>query len=452
MSELTVPKEWAKINISEIADVDLGKTPKKKDYKSDGLYKVVKFRDVDYVGIDWSKNKDGFVPEDVTKDLRKLELDDVLITASAHSSEHIGRKICFVNKIPKNYKNVFYCGELLGIRAYKDILNPKFAFLYFLSHSGYKEIQSRVKGVHLTSGQARNMAIPFASYEEQSQIIDIIEQLFSDLDNAIDNLRKAKDQLKVYRQSVLKYAFNGKWEKVDLQSISESCGGFAFKSSNFQDRGPYQVIRIGNVRPGTIRLNVSPVFLDNVERKILDKYLLKPGDAVISLTGTRKKRDYGYTAIVKEENLLLNQRLAYLRLDKECLPKFFLYYSWTELFKNSFFASETGNVGQGNVGMKAIQTTKIPLPSLIEQQKIISEIESRFSVSEKMEETIENSLNQAEALRQSILKQAFEGKLTEEWREKHLELISGKNSAKALLAKIKIERESLGKNKPNKKK
>jgi len=211
MTELIVPKEWVKINISEVADVDLGKTPKKKDYKNDGSYKVIKFRDVSYDGIDWSKNKDGFVPESSIRDLRKLDAGDVLITASAHSSEHIGRKICFVNKVPKNYKNVFYCGELLGIRAYEDILDPKFVFLYFLSHGGYKEIQSHVKGVHLTSGQARNMTVPYASYEEQSQIIAIVEQLFSDLDNAIDNLKKAKDQLKVYRQSVLKYAFEGKF-------------------------------------------------------------------------------------------------------------------------------------------------------------------------------------------------------------------------------------------------
>jgi len=60
-----------------------------------------------------------------------------------------------------------------------------------------------------------------------------------------------------------------------------------------------------------------------------------------------------------------------------------------------------------------------------------------------MEETITDSLGQAEVLRQSILKQAFEGKLTEQWRKEHFELISGKNSAKALLEKIKAEREVL---------
>ena len=68
-----------------------------------------------------------------------------------------------------------------------------------------------------------------------------------------------------------------------------------------------------------------------------------------------------------------------------------------------------------------------------------------------MEETIKNSLEQAEALRQSILKQAFEGELTEEWRKENPELISGKNSAKALLERIKKEREVLKNTKKRKK-
>jgi len=287
------------------------------------------------------------------------------------------------------------------------------------------------------------LPIKIAPLSEQRLIVAKIEELFSDLDNAIENLKKVQEQLKTYQQAVLKYSFEGKWKKVPMQSISEAFGGCAFKSTDFKESGPYQVIRIGNVRQGAMRLNISPVFLDMVEQKIIDKYLLKPGDIVISLTGTRKKRDYGYTTIVKEDNLLLNQRLARIRFNEECLPKFFLYYSWTQLFKDSFFASETGNVGQGNVGMKAIQYTEMPLPSIQEQQKIIQAIESRLSVCDKMQESIDENLQKDEALRQSILKQAFEGKLTEQWRETHKDLISGENSAEALLKKLKTEEETL---------
>jgi type I restriction enzyme, S subunit len=82
------------------------------------------------------------------------------------------------------------------------------------------------------------------------------------------------------------------------------------------------------------------------------------------------------------------------------------------------------------------------------KQAIISEIETRLSVCDKLEQTIEDSLKKAEALRQSILKKAFEGELTREWRLAHPEMISGENSAESLLARIREEKESLRKNSP----
>ena len=82
-----------------------------------------------------------------------------------------------------------------------------------------------------------------------------------------------------------------------------------------------------------------------------------------------------------------------------------------------------------------------PLPHIEEQLVIVSEIESRLSVCDQLEQTIEDSQKKAEGLRQSILKKAFEGELTREWREAHPELISGDNSAERLLARIQAEKE-----------
>ena len=132
---------------------------------------------------------------------------------------------------------------------------------------------------------------------------------------------------------------------------------------------------------------------------------------IITQTGTRKKRDYGFTVLIPKTNLLLNQRIAAIRFNEKYLPKFFLYFSWIDLFKDQFFANETGNVGQGNVGMKSVTETSIPYCTIEEQHKIVQAIESRLSVADKMEESINQSLQQAEALRQSILKKAFEGRL-----------------------------------------
>jgi len=140
--------------------------------------------------------------------------------------------------------------------------------------------------------------------------------------------------------------------------------------------------------------------------------LLKKDDLIISLTGTRKKRDYGYVAMVtNQKNLLLNQRLAIIRLNKEYSSKYFLYLLRMNLFLDQFFRNETGNVGQGNVGINGIRESILPVPSLSQQTKIVEEIEKRFSEADNLEKAIDDSLAKSETLRQSILKQAFEGKL-----------------------------------------
>ena len=142
-----------------------------------------------------------------------------------------------------------------------------------------------------------------------------------------------------------------------------------------QKEGKYQVIRMGNVRPGIIRENESPVFIDAMEEKALTKALLLPNDVIITQTGTKKKRDYGFTVIIEKKNYLLNQRIASIRFSDKYLPKFFLYFSWTNIFKDQYFANETGTVGQGNVGIGAITDAEVPFIPVKEQKVIIDRID-----------------------------------------------------------------------------
>ncbi|MEX0967650.1 MAG: restriction endonuclease subunit S [Bacteroidia bacterium] len=303
-------------------------------------------------------------------------------------------------------------------------LDRKFLFWY-LFFKRPQLIKQSIGGAqpNISQGSLRNLQLSIPPLSEQHTIVERIEELFSELDSGVENLRKTQLQLKAYRQSVLRWAFDQPSPIVMLEQISEAVGGYAFRSKNFDNYGQYQVIRIGNIRPGIIRTNESLVFVSDVEDKVLAKYLLQKGDVLISLTGTRKKRDYGYTTIVNEENFLLNQRVAYIRFDDRCLPKFFLYFSWTDFFKSQFCGSETGNVGQGNVDMKSIRQTSIPLPPIVEQHQIVQEIERRLSVADQLEQSINHSLQQSEAVRQSILKMAFNGRLTEKWREENEEKV-----------------------------
>ena len=126
-------------------------------------------------------------------------------------------------------------------------------------------------------------------------------------------------------------------------------------------------------------------------------------------------------------------RILFLKKNK----KFCLYFLRSRLGRKQIAKLSTGNQdSMRNIGQDRIKSIIIPLCTLEEQHQIVKEIESRLSVCNEMEKTIEESLKKAERLRQSILKKAFEGKLTEQWRAENPDLITGENSAKALLKKI----------------
>jgi type I restriction enzyme, S subunit len=334
----------------------------------------------------------------------------------------IGRKGTINNPIyvTEKFWNV---DTAFGLHS-KEELNSKYLF-YFCKSFNFHKLDKSTTIPSLSKTDLHSIEVPIPPLETQQALVSKIEELFSELDKGIAELKTAQQQLKTYRQSVLKSAFEGKltnenvkdgelpdgWEIVKIKDVASTYGGYAFKSGEFKSDGKYQVLRMGNVRPGIVRYEENPVFLSDVEESILNKSLLKINDVIITQTGTRKKRDYGFTTLISKNNLLLNQRIAAIRFNEYYSPKFFLYYSWTDTFKDQFFANETGNVGQGNVGMKAVTETLIPFPVIQEQHRIVQEIESRLSVADKMEQSIQESLQKAEALRQSILKKAFSGEL-----------------------------------------
>ena len=248
---------------------------------------------------------------------------------------------------------------------------------------------------------------------EQECIVARIEELFSELDKAVETLRTTKQQLAVYRQAVLKEACEGDYKQVPLGDISKTISGYAFKSKKYALDGNYVVIKIGNVKQWHFDFSRDLTRTDEADDTILSKYLLKRGDCLITLTGSRGKRDYGFVAMIDEQtNYLLNQRVAALRFNQEvALPEFYQYYLASPDYRNQFFSYETGNVGQGNVGVKALSEPFVVCPSLNIQKRIVEEVESRLSVCDSIEQTVDTALQQADALRQSILKEAFERRL-----------------------------------------
>lgn len=398
-----------RVKLNDIATIyngnSINKSVKQQKYMNDVVgWNYIATKDVDFDGTVTYKNG-VVIPFSETK-FKIAPAGTVFVCSEGGSA---GRKTAIITE------DVCFGNKLFAIVNSNKLFLEKYVYYYtrfegFLKQ--FKLLASTLMG-GISSKNFGNIEIPLPPLSEQERIVTRIEELFSELDKAVETLQTTKQQLAVYRQAVLKEAFEGDYPKVQLKEISTTISGYAFKSKKYTPDGEYIVVKIGNVKEWHFDFSRDLTRTNEADGNILDKYLLRHGDCLITLTGSRGKRDYGYvTMIDKESNYLLNQRVAALRFDEtKALPEYFQYYLSSPDYRNKFFSYETGNVGQGNVGIKALWEPTILLPSIEEQKKIVEEIESRLSVCESIEQTVDTALAQADAMRQSILKQAFEGRL-----------------------------------------
>ncbi|MBN1627189.1 MAG: restriction endonuclease subunit S [Deltaproteobacteria bacterium] len=141
----------------------------------------------------------------------------------------------------------------------------------------------------------------------------------------------------------------------------------------------------------------------------LDNFRVTPNDLIVSCSGT-----LGRIAEIPSNapQGVINQALLRIRLKRDLINNnFFIHYFRSAFFQKKIFDQSQGTAMTNLIGIKDFKEIELLIPPLPEQHAIVAEIESRLSVCDKIEEGIEHSLRQAESLRQSILKKAFEGKL-----------------------------------------
>ena len=269
--------------------------------------------------------------------------------------------------------------------------------------------------------------IPLPPLSEQQRIVERIEELFAKLDEAKERLQEVADSFAVRKAAILHKAFTGEltkqwrrengvsdesWEEKKLNEICIARAGYAFNSKEFGSKG-YQIIRMGNLYGGQLLLDRSPVFIDEqiLDEKIIEKSIIQKGDILITLTGTKYKRDYGYAVLVTiTGKMLLNQRILSLR-PKNDNADFICYCLQTKEFRDVFFSNETGGVNQGNVSSKFVENISIKYPSLPEQHEIVRLIDDLLARERAAQQATEQALASIDLMKKSILARAFRGEL-----------------------------------------
>jgi type I restriction enzyme S subunit len=443
-----IPDSWSTTKFTDVLDVQGGTQPPKSQFiaePKDGYIRLLQIRDFG------DKPVPTYIP-DTTK-LKKCSSEDVLIGRYGAS---LGR-IC--TGMTGAY-NVALAKVLLPANTIS-----RFIRYYLLSDLFQLPLRllsrSAQNGFNKDDLATFDFVLP--PLAEQKQIAAKLDELLAQVDSIKTRLDAIPAILKCFRQSVLAAAVSGRlteeWREENnapacvtttIGEVARFQNGFAFKSSWFEGGGEYQVVKLANVKDGYLKLEAAPAFLSAIKSTDYLKFSPNEGDLLISMTGTRHKKDYGYVCEVsKNDRVLVNQRVGRIIPKSDVVNgKFLLISLRSEVFREQFFMGETGGVNQGNVGSGHIKSCDLNLPSLDEQAEIVRRLEELFTFANQVEQRVKDAQSRVNHLTQSILAKAFRGELTAEWREQNPDLISGENSAQALLERIKAEQAKL---KPKKK-
>ena len=488
------PDGWLRVSLGETADIVRGISfPKdaRKLSPQQGHVACLRTANVQR-DVEWDDL--WFVPEEYVKaESRYVQPLDILISVS-NSLELVGKVAQVATPPHKSTLGAFISllrpsSQLDAKFYYYEMASPEV-------QSGIRYSASTTTNIsNISSSKLSEIALNIPPLAEQRRIVAEIETQFTRLDASVAALRRAQANLRRYRASVLKDACEGRlvpteaelarsdgrdyepagillerilaerrarwesqekrrgkykepsapdtsalpelpegWMWASLEAISELKGGVT-KGQRYKDEQtlrevPY--LRVANVQRGFLDLkHISTIETSQVN---IDQLRLIPGDVLFTEGGDRDKLGRGWVWKGEIEECIHQNHVFRARpFPSSVIPEFASW--WGNSFGQDFFSKfgkQTTNLA--SINLTVLSQFPIPLPPLAEQQRIVAEVERRLSVIQQTEATVEASLARAERLRQSILKQAFSGRLVPQDPDDE--------PASVLLERIRAEREA----------
>jgi type I restriction enzyme S subunit len=441
-----VPSEWITTKLESITnDVSYGYTASSSNDEVGP--KMLRITDIQDNQVDWDSVPFCSISTD-KKEKYLLQKNDLLF---ARTGATVGKSYLVKNAPPESV----YASYLIRVRTTTDSINSILAH-FFNSNQYWQQITEFSSGIgqpNVNGTKLKGLDIPLPPLAEQKVIAEKLDTLLAQVDTTKARLERIPDIIKRFRQSVLAAAVSGKlteeWRDgeaysplegtiVDFVSIDI---GQAFKSKEFTDTG-IRLLRGQNIEPGSLKWEETKYY----PKKKLTEFShlhIHSGDIILAMdrpiisTGLKLAR-------AREEDLpcVLVQRVARFKNYRGIDPDFLYLLLQDQSFTNYIQPNQTGS-DIPHISGKQILAYRVKVPDTEEQTEIVRRVEELFAFADTIEQKAAAALERVNNLTQSILAKAFRGELTADWRAANPELISGDNSAEALLARIQAEREAL---------
>lgn len=388
---------WETKKLVDVCEVIAGQSPQSKYYNKEGkglpFYQGKKEYGEKYIGepTTWT-----------TKITKEAEANDILMSVRAP----VG---------PINFSTQRICigRGLAAIRA-SNLIDKEFLFNFLLKHES--EITGNAGAVFnsINKKQIESIKIPLPPLPEQQRIVSILDHCFEAIDkakaNAEQNLQNAKELFESYLQGVFEKRGEG-WEEKKLGKICDFVRGpfgGSLKKSIFKPEG-YAVYeqrhaiynQFDNVR----------YFVDDEKFNEMKRFELKPGNLIMSCSGTMGKIAIAPEGIKKG---IINQALLKLAPSAKITPYYLKYWMESESFQDSLKEYSGGAAIQNVASVKILKQIVINVPSLSIQDEVVKKLDDMYEETQRLEIHYQKRIDDLEELKKSILQKAFAGELKTE--------------------------------------
>ena len=308
-------------------------------------------------------------------------------------------------------EDVCFGNKLFAIVNEKRLFCEKYVFFY----TRYKKFseQFRLLATSLMGGiSSKNFStieIPLASLDEQKRIVNKIEELFSELDSAVETLKKTKEQLAVYRQSVLKSAFEKCEKSKKMGDVATMIDPHPSHRTPPEYENGIPFIGVGDIdyKEKSIKMNEARKVNPSIYNEHIERYTIHAGDFIMGKIGTIGKP----YRLPLPQNYVLSANVILIQPNTEIINPEYLFWQFSSSFIVEQLMEGKNETSQPAFGIQKARLLNIKMCDCKEQNKIVKSLRLKMSACDEIEKTINEALTQAEAMRQSILKKAFEGEL-----------------------------------------